>query len=92
VRRSGQNATGRSSNSLAAIEASADGRTNPTVNSGAIATTSLTPGATLRDKCSFIHEGLSRFAGRALSLDEEVYASASESNHRNRSIANLLES
>ena len=62
------------------------------VNAGAIATTSLTPGATLSDKWSFIHEGLSRFAGRTLSLNEEVYASASETNYRNRGIANLLES
>ena len=38
----GANATGRAFNSLAGIEASADGRTNPMVNSGAIATTSLT--------------------------------------------------
>jgi glutaminase len=88
----GANATGRSFNSLAAIEASVDGRTNPMVNAGAIATTSLTPGTTFGDKWSFIHEGLSLFAGRTLSLNEEVYASASETNYRNRGIANLLES
>ncbi|MFL5206958.1 MAG: glutaminase, partial [Microvirga sp.] len=40
----------------------------------------------------FIHEGLSRFAGRELALNEEVYASASETNFRNRSIAWMLES
>jgi glutaminase len=34
----------------------------------------------------------SRFAGRMLSLDAEVYGSASESNHRNQSIARLLRS
>ena len=61
------------------------------VNSGAIATTSLAPGATADDKWQFIREGLSRFAGRSLSLDEEIYASASATNHRNRGIARLLE-
>ena len=37
---------------------------NPMVNAGAIATTSLVPGADLKAKWRFIHEGLSRFAGR----------------------------
>src|SRR5277367_5541183 len=40
----GANATGLPFNSLAAVEQSADGRTNPMVNAGAIATTSLVPG------------------------------------------------
>ena len=40
----------------------------------------------------FLIDRLSRFAGRPLLLDEEVYASASSTNHRNRGIANLLES
>ncbi len=35
---------------------------------------------------------MSRFAGRKLPLNEEVYASASQTNFRNRSIAPLLES
>jgi glutaminase len=62
------------------------------VNAGAIATTSLVPGESIDVKWRFIHEGLSRFAGRELSLNEEVYASASETNFRNRSIALMLES
>ena len=41
----GANATGLPFNSLAAVEQSRDGRTNPMVNAGAIATTSLVPGA-----------------------------------------------
>jgi glutaminase len=88
----GVNATGLAFNSLAAVEQSADGRTNPMVNSGAIATTSLVPGASLGAKWRFIHEGLSRFAGRTLPLNEEVYASASETNYRNQGIARLLQS
>jgi glutaminase len=46
----GANATGMPFNSLAAVERSADGRTNPMVNAGAIATTSLVPGATFESK------------------------------------------
>jgi glutaminase len=88
----GANATGLPFNSLAAVERSADGRTNPMVNAGAIATTSLVPGKALDGKWRFIHEGLSRFAGRKLSLNEEVYASASETNYRNQGIARLLQS
>ena len=88
----GVNATGMPFNSLAAVEHSADGRTNPMVNAGAIATTSLVPGKTLDDKWQFIYDGLSRFAGRKLSLNEEVYASVSEANYRNQGIALLLQS
>ena len=90
--RLGVNATGHAFNSLAGIERNPDGRTNPMVNAGAIATTSLVPGENTDAKWRFIHEGLSRFAGRELSLNEEVYASASETNFRNRSIAWMLES
>ncbi len=88
----GANATGLPFNSLAAVERYADGRTNPMVNAGAIATTSLVPGATVEMKWQFIHDGLSRFAGRKLQLNEEVYESAAETNHRNQSIARLLQS
>ncbi|MCC8955550.1 glutaminase A [Bradyrhizobium sp. Pear77] len=87
----GANATGLAFNSLAAIE-QGNGRTNPMVNAGAIATTSLAPGQSIEECWQFIHSGLSRFAGRNLPLNEEVYASASETNFRNRSIARLLES
>ncbi|MFN0129382.1 MAG: glutaminase A [Verrucomicrobiales bacterium] len=88
----GVNATGRAFNSLEGIERNPDGRTNPMVNSGAIATTSLVPGDSLEAKWRFIHDGLSRFAGRPLPLNEEVYASATETNYRNQSIARLLQS
>jgi glutaminase len=87
----GVNATGLAFNSLEGVERF-DGRTNAMVNSGAIATTSLVPGANLAEKWKFIHDGLSRFAGRRLPLNDEVYASASETNYRNQSIARLLQS
>jgi glutaminase len=89
--RVGVNATGLAFNALEAIERGAEGRTNPMVNPGAIATTSLVPGGTAEARWRFIHEGLSGFAGRELSLNDEIYASASETNHRNREIARLLE-
>lgn len=88
----GANATGRAFNSLAAIEAMPGGITNPMVNPGAIATTSLVPGANAEAKWDFIHGGLSRFAGRPLPLNEEVYASAVATNFRNRAISRMLQS
>ena len=90
-RRVGVNATGLPFNSLTAVELSTDGRTNPMVNPGAIATTSLVPGGSVDEQWRFICDGLERFAGRPLALDDETYASASQTNHRNRGIARLLE-
>jgi glutaminase len=89
--RVGVNATGLPFNSLTAVTRSADGRTNPMVNAGAIATTSLAAGSTIGEKWDFILAGLSRFAGRPLSLDDEIYASATATNQRNRRIARELE-
>jgi len=86
----GANSTGMAFNSAGAIERSPDGRTNPMVNSGAIMTTSLVPGATVDEKWKFIHTGLSKFAGRELTLNDEVYQSATETNYQNRGIANIL--
>ena len=50
------------------------------VNPGAIATASLVPGRTADEKWRFLQDGLSRFAGRELPLDDDVYESASETN------------
>ena len=47
--RVGVNATGHPFDSLAPLDQSEDGRSNPMVNPGAIATTSLVPGSTPRD-------------------------------------------
>ena len=88
----GVNSTGLPFNSLAAIERDSCGRTNPMVNAGAMATTSLVPGTTHEARWRFILDGLSRFAGRPLILNDEVYASATQTNHRNRAIASLLQS
>jgi glutaminase len=85
--RVGVNATGLPFNALAAIERGVDGRTNPMVNPGAIAATSLVPGSTFEEKWTFLHEGLSRFAGRRLAMNEEVLACAVSSNPRNEAIS-----
>jgi glutaminase len=86
----GVNATGLPFNSLSAVEHADQGRTNPMVNSGAIVTASLAPGDDLDTQWKFLQHGLSSFAGRDLTIHEEIYASASATNHRNRSIAQLL--
>jgi len=88
----GVNATGLPFNSVMAIELNADRTMNPMVNAGAIAATSLIPGDSAAEKWRFVQEGLSRFAGRPLELDVEVYESEAATNQRNRGIARLLES
>ncbi len=91
-RRLGVNSTGFPFDSLMAVELNDDRTMNPLVNAGAIATTSLMPGATAEAKFERIREGLSRFAGRELTVNEEVFASESGSNMRNQGIAHLLNS
>lgn len=88
----GVNATGLPFNSVMAIELNVDRTMNPMVNAGAIAATSLIPGDSAAEKWRFVQEGLSRFAGRPLELDVEVYESEAATNQRNRGIARLLES
>jgi glutaminase len=90
--RIGVNATGLPFNSVAGVERGPGGRTNPMVNSGAIATTALAPGATTDERWAFVHDGLSRFAGRELTLDTDTYNSAIATNTRNHAIARLLQS
>jgi glutaminase len=87
----GVNSTGLPFNSVQAVERADDGLSNPMVNAGAIAATSLAPGDTLEAKWTFIQQGFSRFAGHSLQLDEGVYASELATNRRNLGIANLLE-
>ncbi len=88
----GVNATGLAFNSVMAIELNEERTMNPMVNAGAMATTSLVPGRTADERWAFILGGLSKFAGRDLVLDDEVYASESATNLRNQGIAHLLES
>jgi len=88
--RLGVDATGLPFNSVMAVELDADRATNPMVNSGAIATTSLVPGESVAQRWDSLRAGLSRFAGRPLEMDERVYASEAATNLRNVGIAHLL--
>ncbi len=90
--RVGVNNTGLSFNSVMALELNDGHPMNPMVNAGALATTALMPGDGPAEQWEQIHDGLSRFAGRHLELDEEVYRSESETNMRNRALAQLLRS
>jgi glutaminase len=63
---------------------------NPLINAGAIAACGLVPGATADERFARILAAFSRYAGRALDVDEAVYRSESETGHRNRAIAWML--
>lgn len=89
-RKLGVNATGMPFDSVMGVELHADRTMNPMVNAGAMATTSLLPGASADEKFAHVAEGLSRFAGRRLEVDEDVYESEVTTNFRNRGIAHLL--
>ena len=63
---------------------------NPMINAGAIATTGLVEGRTTRQKVARILDTFSRYAGRQLSIDQDVAQSESTTGHRNRAIAHML--
>ena len=86
----GVNATGMAFDSTAPVERDPRGRTNPMVNAGAIATTSLVTGGGVEERWHLVHDTLSRFAGRHLGLDDATLESARATNHRNRALAHLL--
>jgi glutaminase len=88
--RLGVDATGMPFNSIMAVELRAAHTTNPLVNSGAIATTSLVPGANAEERWANVRRGLSRFAGHELALDQRVYESEAATNLRNVGVAHLL--
>jgi glutaminase len=90
--RLGVNGTGLPFDSVMAIELNAERTMNAMVNAGAIAATSLVPGADADAKWAALRAGLSAFAGRELEVDEEIYASETATNLRNRGIARLLQS
>lgn len=90
--RVGVNNTGLAFNSLIAMELNGGSPMNPMVNAGAIATTALVGASSAEERWARVQRGLSRFAGRELSLDEDVYRSERRTNHRNRAIGELLQS
>ncbi len=63
---------------------------NPLINAGAIAACGLIHGDAVPAKFTRILDAYSRYAGRALDVDERVYASESLHGHRNRAIGWML--
>lgn len=88
----GAKATGRPFNSIIAIEDMGGSPSNPLVNAGAIATTSLIGGKSKEEKWQGIISTFQQFAGSELEVNQSVYKSESETNQRNQAIAKLLES
>ena len=98
-KRIGVNATGQKFNSILAIDLLKNIPSdkehlipagNPLVNPGAITTVDLLPVAAGMDKWSVIIGNLEAFAGRKLTVNDEVYRSESETNTHNRAIVQLL--
>jgi glutaminase len=63
---------------------------NPMINAGAIATTSLIEGKSPKTRLRRLLEMFALYCGRAVTLDESVYRSESETGHRNRAIGFML--
>ena len=63
---------------------------NPMVNAGAIAVSSMVKGPDYLAKRSTMLALLSRYAGRPLTIDESVFHSERDTGERNRSIAALM--
>jgi glutaminase len=86
----GVDSTGRVFNSIEAIEQHKGKEINPLVNPGAIATTSMVKGADADEIWARIIRTYSDFAGRPLTVNQEVYKSESDTNQRNQAIAALM--
>ena len=86
----GVDATGQPFNSIVAIEQHKGFQQNPLVNPGAITTTSMLRGSTADEVWSNIMSTLDAFAGRKLSVNQEVYQSEAATNQRNQAIAALM--
>ncbi|MFI8003228.1 glutaminase A [Streptomyces sp. NPDC086010] len=65
---------------------------NAMVNAGAIVATALVAGTPEAPAFTRILDALSRFAGRGLDVDEDVYASEAATGDRNRALAYLIRS
>jgi glutaminase len=90
----GTDATGMRFNSIVSIELSQKALGGPEMNSlvnpGAIATTSMVKGATRDSIWSSILSYYSDFAGRPLSVNQEVFKSEADTNQRNQAIGYLM--
>jgi glutaminase len=86
----GVDATGQVFNSIVAIEQFKGAEMNAMVNPGAITATSMVNGSTREEIWKKILDTYSSFAGRALSINHEVFKSESDTNQRNQAIAMLM--
>jgi glutaminase len=86
----GVDSTGQVFNSINAIEQHKGKEMNPFVNPGAIATTSMVQGSSSDEVWGKIIRTYNDFAGRDLKVNEEVYKSESDTNQRNKAIAELM--
>ena len=90
----GVDATGMRFNSIVSIEFSQKAlggpEMNALVNPGAIAATSMVKGASRDEVWKSILDFYSDFAGRPLSVDQEVFKSEADTNQRNQAIGYLM--
>ena len=94
VQRIGVDATGMRFNSIVAVEfaqkALGGPEINPLVNPGAITATSMVRGSTRDEIWKSLLGYYSDFAGRPLSVNQEVFKSESDTNQRNQAIGYLM--
>jgi glutaminase len=86
----GVDATGQVFNSIVAIEQYKGAEMNPLVNPGAITATSMVKGATRDEIWNSILSWYEQFAGRKLTVLQDVFKSEAETNQRNQAIAMLM--
>ena len=86
----GVDATGQVFNSIVAVEQYRGAEMNPMVNPGAITATSMVAGKTREEVWNKILSFHSDFAGRQLSVNQEVFKSEAETNQRNQAISMLM--
>jgi glutaminase len=82
----GVDATGREFNSIVAIEDKKGHEMNPLVNAGAITTTALVGGGNASAVWQNIADTYDGFAGRHLTVLEDVYKSEAETNQRHADV------
>ncbi len=86
----GVDATGQVFNSIVAVEQYRGSEMNAMVNPGAITSTSMVSGATADEIWGKIIGTYNDYAGRSLSVLEDVYKSEAETNQRNQAISMLM--
>jgi glutaminase len=86
----GVDATGQVFNSIVAVEQYKGAEMNALVNPGAITATSMVKGASREEIWKKILGWYGDFAGRPLSVNQEVFKSESDTNQRNQAISMLM--